>query len=238
MVERVSKIISSYGLASRRAADKMISEGRVQVNGVVITLGQQANPEEDLIEIDGAALGKKPSLLYIMLNKPLGYVCTMNDEKGRKTVISLLDDVEVRVYPVGRLDINSSGLLLLTNDGSFANRMMHPSNMIEKTYELSVTGDIKRAVRLLKLPMEIDNSTVQAISVKTINSNENSGILQITIREGRNRQIRKMCALSDLQVRSLKRISVGELMLGSLKTGKWRYLDKNELELLDKSHNS
>jgi len=227
--ERLQKIISAHGAASRRESEKLILGGRVTVNGVPAKLGDSALDGRDVIEIDGKALIPRGEMVYIMLNKPRGYVTTMKDERGRKTAVQLLTGVDSRVYPVGRLDMETEGLLLLTNDGRFANEIMHPSYSMEKTYEARVAGDLDAAVELLRRPMEIDSFTVQAVSVKLKERKADGGVLLITIREGRNRQIRKMCALCGLTIKALKRVSVGSLRLDSLKPGKWRYLTEEEV---------
>ena len=230
--ERLHKILSANGVASRREAERMILQGRVRVNGVQATLGQSAEFGVDSISVDGVPLTVGDEKVYIMLNKPCGYVTTLSDEKGRKTALSLIADVSVRVYPVGRLDMNSEGLLLLTNDGSFANTIAHPSYNKQKTYEAEVRGDARKAARLLKQPIEIDKHTVQAVKVELSKLTSSGGILKITVQEGRNRQIRRMCAACGVSVHSLKRISIGTLKLGKLKTGQWRYLTGEEVNKL------
>ena len=229
MPERIQKILSAHGIASRREAEKMILDGRVTVGGVPAELGQSAEIGIDEIAVDGVPLTANISPVYIMLNKPLGYVTTMSDEHGRKTVVELVSDVGARVYPVGRLDMDSEGLLLMTNDGSFANMVSHPSNNITKTYEVAIKGDTEGAVAMLGRPMKIDSHTVRAVSVVRSARDGDRDILTITISEGRNRQIRKMCALCGLQVRSLKRVSIGGVELGELQSGRWRYLTREEV---------
>ncbi|MCL2408040.1 MAG: rRNA pseudouridine synthase [Oscillospiraceae bacterium] len=231
MAERIQKIISAHGIASRREAEMMILNGRVAVNGIPATLGQQAALLRDEITIDGVLLNQKDPSVYIMLNKPRGYLTTLKDDRGRKTVKDLVADVGTRVYPAGRLDMDSEGLLILTNDGQFANAVMHPSNNKAKTYEVRVRGDAENGARLMRLPMEIDSYTIRPAEVMLKARADDGGILQITIREGRNRQIRKMCAKCSLAVLSLKRMSVGTLELGALKPGKWRYLTREEVEM-------
>ena len=228
MPERIQKILSAHGVASRREAEKMISAGRVSVGGIPAQIGQSVLPGIDEITIDGIPLPPKDENIYIMLNKPRGYVTTMSDERGRKTVASLIADAGVRVYPVGRLDMNSEGLLLMTNDGAFANIVSHPSHNIPKTYEVSVSGDASGAVSLLSRSMVVDFHIVRASSVILKKLTECGGVLRITINEGRNRQIRKMCEQCDLKVLSLKRVSIGQVRLGTLKTGNWRYLTDEE----------
>ena len=232
MSERIQKILSTHGVTSRRGAEKLIAQGRVSINGVTAVIGQSAEPSVDEILIDGKVLKKKDEAVYIMLNKPLGYVTTMSDEAGRKTVSVLVSDVKARVYPVGRLDINSEGLLLMTNDGDFANKIMHPSKNIVKVYRVRVVGDVAAALGRMRGVMTIDSHTVKANFVKVLNNNTETGeaIIKIGISQGLNRQIRKMCAACDLKVKSLKRVSVGNLHLGDLKSGKYRFLSDSEVK--------
>ena len=232
MKERLQKILSAHGIASRREAEVLIKDGRVSINGVTAALGQSADPGTDIIAVDGVEIPPVSQHVYIMLNKPLGYVTTMRDEQGRKTVIDLLDEVPVRVHPVGRLDINSEGLLILTNDGEFTNKLTHPSNEKEKTYRVTVEGDVRSAIAPLSEPMCIDGYQIKPAKVKVINVHESGGTLEITVHEGRNRQIRKMCTQVSLEVSKLERVSVGGLSLGSLKRGKWRYLTSDEIASL------
>ena len=232
MQERIQKILSSHGVASRRKAEQMIQDGRITVNGVTASLGQSALPGVDVIAVDGVPIPPKDALIYIALNKPRGYVSTMSDDRGRKTVVSLVADAGVRTYPVGRLDIDTEGLLLLTNDGEFANAVMHPSHRITKTYEAHVRGDAARAAELLRLPIDIDSYTVHALSVELPEKTGDGGILQIEIGEGRKRQIRRMCEQCGLDIRLLRRISIGTVKLGSLKTGHWRHLTEEERRAL------
>jgi len=229
---RLQKLLSAHGVASRREAERMITDGRVRVNGAAATLGQSANVAYDVVTVDDVPLTDKDEHVYVMLNKPRGYVTTVRDEKGRKTVMGLVADVGVRIYPIGRLDINSEGLLLFTNDGSFANAVMHPSNEIHKTYEVDVSGDAYSAINLLRQPIEIDGHVVRALSVKPVKLKADGGIIRITIAEGRNRQVRKMCNACDVSVNRLKRISIGRLILGNLKAGSWRHLSSDEVRLL------
>ena len=228
--ERIQKILSARGVASRRTAEKLILAGRVTVNGVQATLGQSARPGYDDIAVDGASIESGIKPVYIMLNKPRGYVTTVSDEHGRRTVMRLVEDAGAKVYPVGRLDMDSEGLLLMTNDGRFANVIMHPSHMKAKTYQARVYGDVSAAVPVMRGPMAIDGYTVQAASVEILECVKNNAALLITINEGRNRQIRKMCAICGLKVLALRRVAIGTLELGSLKSGQWRYLTEAELE--------
>lgn len=229
MPERLQKLISEAGLMSRRAAEKLIAEGRVTVNGRVAALGEKAGPE-DTVVVDGKRLKTGAEKTYIMLNKPKGFVTTLSDEKGRKNVSMLVADAGVRLYPVGRLDLNSEGLLIMTNDGDFANRLMHPSNNVLKTYEVIVSGeDILAACRKLSGPVVVDGTEVIARSVDCSGVDGKTALVRITIGEGKNRQIRKMCAFAGLKVLNLRRISEGHLKLGELKSGKWRYLSPDEI---------
>ena len=228
MKERLQKLISAAGVASRRQAERLISEGRVKVNGAVAALGQSADPEIDEITVSGTPLPAPGQLRYLMLNKPRGYVTTLSDEKGRPSVAELVRGVGTRVYPVGRLDLNSDGLLLLTNDGALAHAVMHPRTEVKKTYRTVVRGDVETALPLLRAPMEIDGYRIRPAEV--IRTGEN--VLDITIHEGRNRQVRKMCDAAGLRVERLTRISEGPLKLGDLKPGVWRELTVKELAAL------
>ncbi len=231
MRDRLQKIISASGLMSRRAAEECISAGRVTVNGQTAALGDKADIETDIILLDGKALPSGSDKIYIMLNKPKGYVTTMKDEKGRKNVTELVKDLGSRVYPVGRLDMYSEGLLIMTNDGDFANRLMHPRHNVEKTYMTWVTGeDIGFCVELLRRPMEIDGYVVSPAESYITELKPGGAVLMITIHEGRNRQVRKMCELAGMKVTRLKRVSEGQLELGDLKSGKWRHLTQEEID--------
>jgi len=232
--ERVQKILSTYGVASRRSAEKLILDGRVCINGVQATLGQSAVVGSDEITVDGVPLAAHDKPVYIMLNKPCGYITTVTDIRGRSTVMDLMTEVKCRVYPVGRLDKDSEGLLLFTNDGAFANSIMHPSFNKQKTYEVEVLGDAQRAFLLLQQPVKIDDHTVSALKVELSEKSRDGGVFKISISEGKNRQIRKMCAVCGLSVKSLKRISIGSLELDSLKSGEWRFLTEEEILALGK----
>lgn len=230
MEERIQKIISSCGLMSRRAAEKMLSEGKVTVNGKVASLGDKAEFGKDAIAVDGVLVLNEPEKVYVMLNKPKGYVTTLSDEKGRKNVSELVEDAGVRLYPVGRLDINSEGLLIMTNDGEFTNSVTHPSGNVKKTYKVWVRSDsVKEGIERVGETMEIDGIRVRAQKVRVLYSEERQATLLITISEGRNRQIRKMCDQSGLYVTRLCRVKEGKLELGNLKPGEWRYLSPEEV---------
>jgi len=234
--ERLQKILSANGVASRREAERMIAEGRILVNGAPAILGQLAQLGVDDISVDGISLSPLNKRIYLMLNKPCGYLTTVKDERGRKTVMELITDVNMRVFPVGRLDLDSQGLLLFTNDGEFANMIMHPSFNKHKTYEVEVKGDAYNAARLMRNPIEIDGHTVKACSVILSKATETGGILRITLAEGRNRQVRKMCKECGVSVTTLKRLSIGELELGELKSGQWRYLTNEEVSALGEGY--
>jgi len=233
MRERLQKIISAHGVASRRRAEEMICAGRVRCNGVVCSLGDCADESVDEILLDGKPLPPKQDFVYIMLNKPRGYVTTLSDEKGRKNVTELVADCGCRVYPVGRLDMDSEGLLLLTNDGEFANKIMHPSHEINKTYQVGVKKYSSDKLEQLKVPIVLDGYKIKPPDVQ-VNKvfDSNTAELTITIHEGRNRQVRRMCAAAGMPVTRLVRISEGNLHLGALKSGKWRHLEKDEVSLL------
>lgn len=231
MKERLQKIISSAGIASRRSAEELIRAGRVAVNGAAASIGDLADIETDEITVDGVRIAAPEQNIYIMLNKPRGYVTTMHDEKGRKCVSELVGDVGRRVYPVGRLDMYSEGLLLMTDDGEFANMLMHPKGEANKTYLAYIKGSCSEAsLELLRSPLVIDGYKIKPAEVIIAEQNTESTVLRITIHEGRNRQIRKMCELADVKLVRLVRISEANFNLGNLKTGKWRYLTDGELQ--------
>ena len=228
MTERLQKILSARGVASRRAAEKMIEEGRVTVNGLSAQLGQTADPDVDEILLDGKPLPAGSEYVYILLHKPRGYVTTLSDEKGRKTAAELVADCGVRVYPVGRLDMDSEGLLLFTNDGEFANKLMHPKHEIDKAYLTWVERFSENSIVQLQKPIELDGYRIRAPKVRVVKP----GLLEITIHEGRNRQVRRMCEAAGMQVTRLKRVREGKLSLGDLPLGKWRYLTEEEVKSL------
>lgn len=231
MKERLQKIISSAGIASRRSAEELIRAGRVAVNGAAASIGDLADIEIDEITVDGVRIAAPEQNIYIMLNKPRGYVTTMHDEKGRKCVSELVGDVGRRVYPVGRLDMYSEGLLLMTDDGEFANMLMHPKGEANKTYLAYIKGSCSEAsLELLRSPLVIDGYKIKPAEVIIAEQNTESTVLRITIHEGRNRQIRKMCELADVKLVRLVRISEANFELGNLKTGKWRHLRNEELQ--------
>ena len=228
-MERLQKIIAARGLCSRRQAEKWIEEGRVRINGNTAHLGDTADLSEDVIEVDGKRLPKAVKKVYLMLNKPRGYVTTLSDEKGRKNAAELVAGCGVRVYPVGRLDMDSEGLLLFTNDGEFANLMMHPSHEVDKVYRVWVTNFAPEKLEALKAPIELDGYRIKKPGIRTVRMEPTRAILDVTIHEGRNRQVRRMCQAAGLEVARLKRIAEGSLRIGELKTGAWRYLEPREL---------
>ncbi|MBR6556623.1 MAG: rRNA pseudouridine synthase [Clostridia bacterium] len=234
MQERLQKLLSGFGVASRREAERLIEAGVVKVNGKVATLGMRADPETDRIEVDGRRIEKRPPLTYVMLNKPRGYVTTTEDERGRRTVTDLLEGLNHRVYPVGRLDMNTEGLLLLTNDGAFAQRLTHPKFEVEKEYRANVTGDAEAAVKLFRKGMLIDGETFSPARARVLKTDPTTGVstISVIIHEGKNRQVRRMCETAGLEVRRLKRVAEGPLTLTGLAPGKWRLLTEEEVSLL------
>ena len=229
MTERLQKIISAHGVASRRAAEEMIRAGRVRVNGEIAALGASADPETDEILLDGKPLPTQQGFVYILLHKPRGYVTTLSDEKDRPTVAQLVADCGTRVYPVGRLDCDSEGLLILTNDGEFANRLMHPKHEVKKTYDIWVKGYHPGAVMLLSRPITLDGRPIRKPEVSLLWADGDQAKLSVTIHEGRNRQVRRMCQQAGMAVTRLCRVAEGKLRLGDLPKGKWRYLTEEEI---------
>ena len=232
MRERIQKILSSRGVCSRRAAEKMILAGRITCNGTICALGETADVDEDEILLDGKPLPIRSASVYVALNKPRGYVTSMSDDKGRKDVSQLVADCPERVYPIGRLDMDSEGLLLFTNDGNFANRLMHPSHEIDKIYRVFVSGYSHEGLEQLGEPIVLDGYRIRRPSVKVVSSSGEKAELLITIHEGRNRQVRRMCAAVGMQVVRLVRVQEGCVKLGNLSSGKWRYLREDEVNKL------
>lgn len=229
MPARIQKIIADSGLMSRRAAEEAIRQGRVVCDGRTVSIGECAE-EDSLILVDGVPISAREEKRYYMLNKPRGYVCTMHDERGRKSVRELIPEDAGRVYPVGRLDMMSEGLLLMTNDGDFALRVTHPSGMLLKTYRTTVRGeDLKAGIRRLRESFDLDGRTVCAVQVTVLKSDDSRAVIDICIREGRNRQIRRMCEQAELKVLRLIRVAEGPLQLGKLAAGKARPLTAEEI---------
>ena len=225
---RLQKILSDRGVASRRKAEELIRGGHVTVNGTVAALGSSADPDLDQIAVEGKPIPSATSYIYIMLNKPRGYVTTVSDERGRPTAASLVEGCGQRVYPVGRLDMDSEGLLLFTNDGAFANRVMHPSHEISKTYLVRVSGYTPECFQKLHEPVRLDGYPIKPPQLRLLRADGSRADFEIIIHEGRNRQIRRMCQIAGMQVLRLKRVKEGNLELGSLPPGHWRYLSPEE----------
>ena len=235
MVERIQKIISRFGIASRRQAEMMLQNGRISVNGVVASVGTSADPEVDEISVDGKILKLAPKHVYVMLNKPRGYVTTMQDEKGRKNVSDLVADRGCRIYPVGRLDQYSEGLLLMTNDGDLTQALTHPKGNVKKIDHVWVNGFYLEACKKMQSSIEIDGRKTVPAQVRSLSVKGTSAMLEVTLLEGRNRQIRRLSEFAGLTVTRVKRVAEGKLLLGDLPPGKWRYLTDQELSDL-KSH--
>ena len=230
MKERLQKLIASAGLCARRTAEEWIAAGRVCVNGAVASLGDRADPETDTVTVDGAPLPGKPGAVYLMLNKPRGYVTTLSDEYGRRTAAELVADCGVRVYSVGRLDRDSEGLLLFTNDGELAQRVLHPRHQVDKVYLVTVRGDIRGAAERLMAITQLDGEPIAPAQAAEVTRHEGQAVLRVTIHQGKNRQVRRMCAQIGLHVVRLQRIQEDSLLLGDLPAGKWRYLTDQELQ--------
>ncbi len=229
----MQKILSACGVASRRKAEELILARRVRINGNTAVLGDTADLSCDVVEVDGVRVrAPKTEACCLMLCKPRGFVTTMHDEKGRRTVLELVQDAPARVYPVGRLDLASEGLLLMTNDGALANALMHPKHCIDKTYLVWVSSFDAQKLPQLSEPIEIDGRMTEPAAVALCTQQGQTALLRITIHEGRNRQIRRLCERAGMRVTRLRRIAEGPLELGTLKTGAWRLLTERELRLL------
>jgi len=232
---RLQKFLAESGSASRRKAEKLIKQGRVSVNGCIITEMGVRVSEEDLVELDGKAVSAEKRKVYIMLNKPVGYLCTVKDQFSRKTVIDLIPGVKERVYPVGRLDYNTSGLLLLTNDGDFSYRLTHPGHEIKKVYIADIIGMISdEDIKKFRIGIEIEDYVTSPADIRVVKKQADTTTVEIVIHEGRNRQVRKMCDEIGHTVVKLKRTAIGNLNLGDLKEGGWKYLDSSEIEEIKK----
>lgn len=230
MAERIQKLIASAGLCSRRTAEEWIAAGRVRVNGELAVPGTQAQSGDE-ITVDGVPLPREPRR-YLMLNKPRGYVTTLSDEQGRPTVAELVKGCGARVFPVGRLDLDSEGLLLLTNDGAWAQRLLHPRYQVDKVYEVLVAGAVEGAEKRLAALRSIDGEPIAPAQVKLLRRGRETAALSVTIHEGKNRQIRRMCAAVGLHVKQLRRVQEHALSLGALPPGQWRELTAQELSIL------
>lgn len=230
---RLQKYMSMCGAASRRSSEEMIRKGRVQVNGRPVDIGDKVDPQKDIVTIDGVAIGQVDKKLYIALHKPRGFVSTMQDERGRRCVADLVEDAGTRVYPIGRLDKDSEGLLLMTNDGALANKVMHPSGNVAKTYRVTIRPAVQESqLNALSTGIVIDGKKTAPAKVKVLEAYKDRAVLEIVLYEGRNREIRKMCEAIGLEVARLKRVAEGPVRLGMLPQGKWRELTPDELRIL------
>lgn len=234
---RLQKFISDSGLMSRRAAEEEIKLGHVTVNGHPAELGMKIDPRSDIVTYRGKRIAyERREYTYIMMNKPRGYLSSTSDDRGRKCVTDLVEGVDARLYPVGRLDLISEGMLLLTDDGELKNKLTHPRYSLPKVYRVKVSGEVsERQYEILTSPLVIDGYEITPVSVTVGESDESGTVLKMTLTEGRNRQIRKMCEAADLKVKRLSRVSIGNLKLNNLPVGKWRYLTAEEVEYLYKA---
>ncbi len=234
---RLQKYFTDCGLLSRRAAEAEIAAGRVKVNGQTAEVGQKILPGVDCVEYRGQAVlpPKRPGHTYVMLNKPRGYLTSMSDNRGRRCVTELVRDVGRRIYPVGRLDLDSEGLLLLTDDGALTHKLTHPRHEIPKIYHVKLDGYVdEEQIKALSRPIELDGYLTQPIEIELVSRRDNATTLRMTLYEGRNRQIRRTCAAQGLDVLRLCRVAIGDLKLGNLAPGKWRYLTRAQVEYLKK----
>ena len=232
---RLQKFFTDCGVLSRRAAEAEIAAGKVKVNGVIAETGQKIDPETDTVEYKGKIINtyEKPHYTYVMINKPRGYLSSVKDDRGRKCVTELVEDVGVRLYPVGRLDMDSEGLLLMTNDGELTNKLTHPKHEIPKIYHVKIKGKVtEEQVKALSKPMDIDGYTILPVETHLISIKPDFCILEMILYEGRNRQIRKMCQQVELKILRLCRVAIGNVKLGELAPGKWRYLNKTQISYL------
>lgn len=230
---RLNKYIAHSGITSRRKADELIGKGQVKINGEVAHVGAEVR-EGDLVEVSGRIIRPEKKLVYYMLNKPAGYITSLEDDRGRKTVMELFGDIKERIYPIGRLDYNTSGLLLLTNDGELANHIMHPSRVIVKTYEAEVKGFFRHAdAEKLRRGIDIgDRRPTAPAEIEILRQSDSTSLVIVRIHEGRNRQVRRMMEAVGHEVLHLERTSVGNLKLGHLKPGRWRKLSEKEIQYL------
>ena len=232
----MQKYIAESGITSRRKAEELIRDGRVKVGGeTVCEMGVKINPDTDEVEVDGHIIRKEIKKFYIMLNKPAGYITTTSDDFNRPTVMELTEDVHARIYPVGRLDYDTQGLLLLSNDGDFANAIMHPKGNLKKTYIANVKGLITiSAIKRLRSGVDIGDYVTKPAEVELISGTERESSVKIIIGEGKKRQVRRMLDAVGFPVLRLKRVEIGGVTLGNLPEGKWRHLKPSEIELLTK----
>ena len=237
---RLQKFLSDAGVMSRRAAEEEIKNSNVSVNGHVATPGTKIDPAVDLVTYKGRKIKyEKRKYTYIMMNKPRGYLSSTSDDRGRKCITELLDGVDARVYPVGRLDLISEGMILLTDDGDLKNRLTHPSHSLPKVYRVKVGGSVTEGqMDILTSPLVIDGYQIKPVTVIKSGEDEAGTVLKMTLLEGRNRQIRKMCEAAGLTVKRLSRVSIGKLKLDGMPVGKWRYLEDEEIEYLKRETRS
>lgn len=230
---RLNKFLSNSGVASRRKCDEIIASGKVTVNGKVVTeIGSQINEKKDKVMVEGKAVCLPSSFVYIKLNKPKGYACTASDEKGRKTIYDLVD-CEERLFSIGRLDYNTEGLIILTNDGDFANKVSHPRYDVEKEYRVTIEGKIKESeLAVLRKGVVVDGQKMPPAKVKLLSQDENVSKISVVINEGQNRQVRRMFESIGREIKLLKRVRIGSVRLGGLSRGQWRDLTEDELNLL------
>ena len=232
---RIQKFFTDCDILSRRAAEQAIKDGKILINGIPAEIGQKISPDTDIVEYDGKVitLPQKSSYTYVMLNKPRGFLSTVTDDRGRRCVTQLVSDVGVRLYPIGRLDMDSEGLLLLTNDGDLTYKLTHPKHEIPKIYHVTVQGAVSpEQLKALGAPMNIDGYRILPVKTQTVNVQADKTTLCMTLYEGRNRQIRKMCEQQNLKVLALRRIAIGTLTLDGLPLGKWKHLTKEQVQYL------
>ena len=232
MTERIQKLMAAAGLCSRRTAEEWIAAGRVIVTGRIARVGDKADPDRDTVLVDGSPLRGAAQHVYLMLYKPRGYVTTLSDERGRRTAAELVADCGTRVYPVGRLDRDSEGLLLFTNDGQLTHALLHPSHQVDKTYIVSVTGAEDGSAARLAAVDKLDGESIVPAQVEELHRSGTAAEYRVVIHQGKKRQIRRMCAAAGLEVTRLCRVAEGGLRLGGLPPGKWRYLTEEELGLI------
>ena len=232
MTERIQKLLAAAGLCSRRTAEEWIAAGRVTVNGRRVRVGDKADPETDDIRVDGRPLRGAAPHVYLMLHKPRGYVTTLSDEFGRRTAAELIESCGVRVFPVGRLDMDSEGLLLFTNDGELMQQLIHPKYEVDKLYRVTVRGNWNKGVELLQQMRLLEGEPIAPARVEVLSGQGEKAVLQVTIHQGKNRQIRRMCRQAGLTVLRLERIAEHGILLGNLPCGKWRALTEDEVKTL------
>ncbi|MBO7690478.1 MAG: rRNA pseudouridine synthase [Clostridia bacterium] len=236
---RLQKYMADCGIASRRKSEELIAAGKVKVNGETAHIGDKVDPKRDQVTVEGRKVRQEKEMLYLMLHKPRGFISTMSDEMDRKCVAELVSDVGARVYPVGRLDRDSEGLLLFTNDGAFANNMTHPSRHVSKVYRVTIRPDITEdQMAQMMAGMMIDGKKTLPAEVRVLQKYDDRTVLEVTLCEGRNRQIRKMCEALGLEVARLKRTAIGPVKLGMLQQGKWRELTPQEVAALKRASRS